>query len=151
MGNHFKTVPLTLTQANEYVAEHHRHHKPVVRDKFRFGAVVDGKLVGVVNVGNPVARGNCDGETLEVTRLCTDGTYNACSFLYNKAAKIAFELGYRRIITYILETESGTSLEAAGWRFDGMTRGGSWDTPSRRRTDNHPICPKKRYVKENTK
>lgn len=123
MSGHLKAVPLSLKEANEYVAEHHRHHKPVVRDKYRLGAGLDGKLVGVVNVGNPVARMLCDGETLEVTRLCTDGTKNACSFLYNRAAKIAFALGYKRIITYILEDEPGTSLEAAGWRFDCIAGG----------------------------
>ena len=49
-------VPLELRQANEFVASLHRHHDPVHRDKFRVGAMLNGKLVGVVQVGRPVAR-----------------------------------------------------------------------------------------------
>ena len=92
--NKFKTVPLELKVANEYVAMLHRHHDPVYRDKFRFGASLDGKLVGVIQVGRPVSRNLDDGKTLEVVRLCTDGTKDVCSFLYSKAARIAKEMGY---------------------------------------------------------
>lgn len=60
--------PLTLAEANAFVAEHHRHHKPVVGHK---GAVNEDKIIGVVIVGRPVARMRDDGLTLEVTRLCT--------------------------------------------------------------------------------
>ena len=62
--------------------------------------------------------------TLEVTRLCTDGTKNACSFLYGKAARAAFALGYRRIGTYTLPDEGGASLRAAGWKLIGERGGG---------------------------
>ena len=124
MSNHFQTVPMSLKEANAYIAENHRHHRPVVRDKFRLGCAQDGRLCGVVMVGNSVARMLCDGKTLEVVRLCTDGTPNACSFLYNKAARIATDLGFSRIITYILESEPGTSLESAGWTCDGIYGGG---------------------------
>ena len=151
MSDHLKAVPLTRQQADEYVAQFHRHHDPVGRDKFRLGAEYNGKLVGIVQVGNPVARGLCDGRSLEVVRLCTDGTKNACSFLYNRAARIAFDLGFDRIYTYILESESGTSLEAAGWKYEGIYGGGSWNHPSRPRKTTAPTCKKKRYVKERTK
>lgn len=81
--------------------------------------------------------------TAEVTRLCTDGTKDACSFLYGACARAAFALGYERIGTYILATESGTSVRAAGWRMIGKTRGGHWDRPSRARdADNHPTVQK---------
>lgn len=80
--------------------------------------------------------------TLEVTRLCTSGHRNACSFLYGAAARAAFALGYCRIGTYILKREPGTSLAAAGWKLVGEVKGRSWDTPSRRRSDKHPIEPK---------
>lgn len=143
-----KAYPLELKQANEYVDRLHRHHNSVHRDKFRVGAIKGGKLVGVVQVGRPVSRMLDDGQTLEVVRLCTDGTKDVCSFLYSKAARIAKELGYTRIITYILESESGTSLKAAGWKLDGTTNGGSWDRPSRRRNTSAPTCAKKRYIKE---
>ena len=129
-----KAIPLSLKESNEYVQEHHRHHSPVHRDKFRIGCLVNGKLVGVANVGRPLSRYLDDGDTLEVLRCCTDGTKNACSFLYARCARIAHELGYKRIITYILETETGTSLKASGWELDkAHCGGGHWNTPSRPR------------------
>ena len=145
--SNFVAVPLDLVEANLFVESLHRHHDPVRRDKYRVGCSVDGRLCGVVQVGRPVARMLDDKHTLEVVRLCTDGTKNACSFLYSRAARIAKELGYSRIITYILEDESGVSLEAAGWRLDGVTAGGGWSRPSRPRSTTAPTCPKKRYIK----
>lgn len=127
-----------LANANAFVAAHHRHHKPVVGHKFSLGAVQDGELVGVVIVGRPVSRMRDDGSTLEVTRLCTNGARNACSFLYGAAARAAFALGYRKIGTYILKSEDGASLRACGWRLIGERGGGSWSSPSRPRTDKHP-------------
>ena len=141
-------VPITQKQANEFIETLHRHHKPTRGDKFRIGASVDGVLVGVAQVGRPVARGLDDGKTLEVTRLCTDGTKNACSFLYSKAARIAKELGYKQIVTYILDIEKGASLKASGWELDGVTRGGTWSCESRPRVDKSPICPKQRWIKK---
>ena len=140
-------VPLTQRQAAEYVAANHRHHKPARGDVFRIGAEKDGQIVGVIQCGRPSARGLQDGRTLEATRLCTDGTRNACSFLYAAAARVAKDLGYKRIVTYTLDSEDGASLRASGWTLDGVTAGGSWDTPSRRRTDKAPTCPKKRWIK----
>lgn len=133
-----QVVPLDLAEANAFVTQHHRHHIPVVGHKFSIGASQDDKIVGVVIVGRPVSRFRDDGMTLEVTRLCTDGTRNACSFLYGAAARAAFALGYRRIGTYILASEPGTSLTAAGWRCLGERGGGSWSVPSRPRVDKHP-------------
>ena len=97
------------------------------------------KMVGVAIVGRPVARSRDDGRTLEVTRLCTDGTRNVCSFLYGRAAKAAFALGYSRIGTYIRADEAGASLYAANWRLVGETKGRSWDCPSRPRQDRTDI------------
>lgn len=131
-------VPLKLVEANAFVAAHHRHHDPVVGHKFSIGASSGGTVVGVAIVGRPVSRMRDDGETLEVTRLCTDGTKNACSFLYGAAARAAFALGYRRIGTYILASEPGTSLAAAGWRCLGERGGGAWGRDGRPRIDKHP-------------
>lgn len=130
---------VSLAEANAFVAALHRHHPPVVGHKFSLGAVADGVLVGVAIVGRPVARMRDDGDTLEVTRLCTDGTRNACSFLYGAAAKACFALGYKRIGTYTLPNEGGGSLRAAGWKLIGERGGGSWSVPSRPRTDKHPL------------
>lgn len=131
-------APLDLDEANAFVVQHHRHHKKVRGYKFAVAAALDGRIVGVAIVGRPVARERQDGLTLEVTRLCTDGTRNACSFLYGAACRAAFALGYQRIGTYILASESGKSLQAAGWRLIAEVRGRSWDCPSRPRVDKHP-------------
>lgn len=136
---------IRLHEANDFVARFHRHHKPVVGHLFSLGAVLDEQLVGVAIVGRPVARMRDDGVTAEVTRLCTDGTRNACSFLYGAAARAAFALGFTRIGTYILASEDGTTMRAAGWRKIGETKGGSWSRPSRERSDKHPIEPKQLF------
>ena len=129
-----KAVPLTLKQAQAFVDMHHRHHRHAVGDKFRVGCEVDGELVGIVQVGRPLSRMLDDGETVEVIRLCSTGGKNVCSFLYARAARIAQEMGYKRIITYILESELGTSLKASGWECDARNcGGGSWSVPSRPR------------------
>lgn len=133
-----EVVPLDLASANEFVRLHHRHHRPVVGHKFSIGAVRNGDIVGVAIIGRPVARMRDDGWTLEVTRLATDGSRNVCSFLYGAAAKATFALGYRRIGTYILASEPGTSLNAAGWRTVGEVKGRSWSCVSRPRIDKHP-------------
>lgn len=121
-----RVVPLTLADANAFVELHHRHHKPSRGHKFSIGAVSNGTLVGCAIVGRPVSRGSDDGRTLEVTRLCTDGTKNACSLLYSAAARAARELGYSSIQTYTLESEHGTSLLASGWTREALTAGGKW-------------------------
>jgi len=133
---------ISLSAANEFVAQHHRHHKPVRGHKFSIAAILDDVLVGVAIVGRPVSRIRDDGLTLELTRLCTNSTRNACSFLVGKAAKATFALGFQRIGTYILQSEDGISLRAAGWTLIGETKGGSWNRPSRPRKDNHPTEPK---------
>ena len=97
------------------------------------------KIVGCAIVGRPVARMLDDRATLEVTRLCSDGSGNACSMLYSACWHIAKEMGYKRMITYILNTEPGSSLKGAGWLLVGERGGGSWDVPSRRRNDKHPL------------
>lgn len=114
-----RIIPLTLKQANELVASIHRHHKPVQGHRFSIGVEVNGTIVGAAIVGRPVARG-CDAYmTAEVSRLVTNGHKNACSFLYSAAARIAKEMGFDKIQTYILEEESGISLVASGWDYEG--------------------------------
>lgn len=143
-----RAIPVPLHQADLFVSLHHRHHRPALRDMFRIAAMNDaGEMVGVVQVGRPVARAFNGQGICEVTRLCTDGTRNACSFLYAAAARKAKKLGFRKIITYILADEPGTSLRAAGWAHEADTKGGSWNCKSRPRTDKAPICPKQRWSK----
>ena len=139
-------VPLDLDEAHMFVKRFHRHHRPSVGAKFAIGAAVDGEIVGVAVVGRPVARGaQAWGWTAEVLRLCTDGTKNACSFLYGAAWRAARAMGYRRLITYTLSSEPGTSLEAAGWKVVAKVEGRSWSSPSRPRVDKHPTQDKLRW------
>lgn len=130
-----RLVPVSLAVANEHVAAWHRHNKPVVQAIYRVG-VADGEgvLRAVAIVENPKARGNADGETVEITRVASDGTRNACSMLYGACARAAFALGYLRVITYIQGDEPGTSLNASGFRLIASrpARKG-WDTVSRPR------------------
>ena len=118
--------PCHLRAARDYVGRYHRHSIPPVGGKFAVACYDGDRLCGVAICGRPVARYLDDGLTLEVNRLCTDGTKNACSFLYGAAARAAKVLGYHRIVTYILDTESGVSLRASGWRCAGLAGGREW-------------------------
>ena len=138
---------ISLADANAFVAKHHRHHKPVTGHKFSIGCTENGELVGVAIVGRPVSRYLDDGLTLEVNRLCTTGAKNACSFLYGAAARAAKALGYRKIITYILDTEPGTSLRAAGWVCTGLAGGKRWTGKRRPAVDLYPPQMKLRFEK----
>ena len=114
-----RIVPCDLKTANEFVKQLHRHNKPVVGHKFSVAvADADGVLRGVAIIGRPVARLLDDGESVEITRMCTDGARNACSMLYGAARKAAKALGYKRVFTYTLPEEGGASLRAAGFRLD---------------------------------
>lgn len=140
-------IPVSLSQANNFVEQHHRHHKPVRGHKFSIGCITDGRLAAVAIVGRPVSRHLDDGFTLEVNRLCSDGTKNACSFLYAAAARAAKELGYRKIITYTLDTENGASLRAAGWENAGLAGGKEWTGQRRPAVPLYPAQLKYRYEK----
>lgn len=143
-----RIVPVSLKTANAYVAKQHRHHKPVTGHKFSIGCTnAQNVLVGVAIVGRPVSRYLDDGQTLEVNRLCTDGTKNACGMLYAAAWRAAQAMGYRKIITYILDTESGTSLRAAGRSCAGLAGGKRWTGSRRPVTDLYPAQMKYRYEK----
>ncbi len=143
-----KLVPVSLKEANTFVAEHHRHHKPVTGHKFSLGCTQEGQLVGVAIVGRPVSRYLDDGMTLEVNRLCSTGEKNVCSFLYGAAARAGKELGYQRIVTYTLDTEPGTSLRAAGWKCMGLAGGKRWTGTRRPAADLYPAQMKLRYEKQ---
>jgi hypothetical protein len=137
--------PVEFSEACQFVAQYHRHHKPPAGCKFCI-AVSDGsRIVGVAIVGRPVARMSDNGWTLEVTRCCTDGTKNACSALYAACWRAARAMGYRKLITYTLPEEGGTSLRAAGWREIGRAGGGSWSRRERPRIDTHPLQEKLRW------
>ena len=144
-------VPLTVKEANSLVAKWHSHQKPVRGHRFSLG-VIDkhGVIHGACIVGRPVGRQSGDSrKLLEITRLVTNGKYNVCSMLYSAAARVGKQMGFVKIQTYILEEELGTSLKASGWKFETLTRGGSWDRKGegRQRDDDHPLQIKKRWAR----
>lgn len=149
--------PVTFKEAKEFVNEHHRHNVAPQGQKFSIGVKEDGALIGVVTVGRPIARRNDDGVTAEITRCCViEGHKNANSLLYAAAWRAARAMGYHRIITYTLPTESGASLRAAGFVQVGMTEGkaNGWSVPSRPREmpEKYPTGPKIIWeIKRNTK
>ncbi len=138
-------VPMTLREANAYVEQHHRHHGPVAGQKYSIGLSDGEKIVGVAIVGRPVSRHLDDGWTLEVNRLCTNGTKNACSMLYAAAWRAAKAMGYKRLVTYILESENGASLRAAGWKCVGQAGGLRWTGERRPEVDLYPAQMKIRF------
>lgn len=129
----YKFQPISLKLANEFVLANHRHNKPVTGHKFSIGLFDDEKLIGVAICGRPVARMADDGLTLEVLRVCTDGTRNANSMLYSRVKKIAQVIGYRKVLTYTLAEESGSSLRAVGAQKDGIVKPREWSREKRKR------------------
>src|ERR1044072_7968425 len=132
-----RVVPLSFDSACELVARLHRHHEPPRGHKFSAGLLDDRALVGVAIASRPVARAFDEGMTIEVTRLATDGTANACSALYRAIWRAAKGIGYRRLVTYTQADESGASLRAAGFvKVAELPPRKGWNTPSRPRAVN---------------
>lgn len=125
-----EVCPITLKEANAFVEQHHRHHRPVTGHKFSIGCTDGEKIVGVA---------------MEVNRLCTDGTRNAYSMLYAAAWRAARAMGYHKLITYILDTENGTSLKAAGWKCVGQAGGMRWTGKRRPEVDLYPAQMKIKF------
>ncbi len=121
-------VDITFAEMKRFVATHHRHCKPPRGWRFGKGVANGSTLVGVVSVGRPVARALDQKRIVEVNRLCVDPTvasplvWNASSMLYGWAAREGAKQGAERIITYTLVEEAGTTLRAAGWKPDRVTR-----------------------------
>ena len=111
-------IPMHFKEANDFVKNFHRHSKPVVGAKFSIGCSYNNKLIGVCIVGRPIAIKKDDGFTAEITRCCVlDKTpKGTCSFLYAAAWRAWRAMGGTRIITYTLQSESGSSLRGAGWK-----------------------------------
>jgi hypothetical protein len=107
-------------------------------------------------VERPKSRYLDDGYTLELSRVCTAGRPNAASKLIAAAARAAFAMGARRVISYVLTSEAGTSYRAAGWiRVEDASGpvefgGGEWSRPSRPRDlMQSPIDRKHRWERYN--
>jgi len=127
-----RVVPLSLEIANEFVRRLHRHNGVLPGAKFAIGVeaqtrLLNGpewQLVGVAIVGNPSAPALQNGRLIEIRRVCTDGTRNACSMLYGAARRAARAMGHEPVITYTLPSEGGASLRAAGFMLDKTDAGG---------------------------
>ena len=146
-----EVVPLSRAEAKSYVTRWHRHHPPSLGGVFQIGVADEaGQIRGVAMIGRPVARGLQDGFTLEVNRVATDGTPNACSALYGAAWRAAKALGWRKLITYTLASEGGASLRGAGWRVIGEREGRSWAKSSvnRPRDDNYNATSEQKVLWE---
>lgn len=113
-----RLVPVTREKSTALITRLHRHHPRPVGYRFAVGVERDGEIVGVAVAGNPVSREYAKLGYIEVTRLATDGTPNACSMLYGACWRAAKALGYTTMITYTQDGESGASLRAAGWTLD---------------------------------
>jgi hypothetical protein len=159
-------VPLSRDEANALIKRFHRHHKPVRVARFCVGAARAGEVVAVSIVGNPKARLLQNGYTAEVVRLCSvdniilalvnafrvlhgedlnEHASGACSMLYAACWRAARAMGFRKLVTYILGEDGGSSLKGAGWVCIGEAGGGSWDRKERPRVDTHPLQTKLRW------
>ena len=141
--NRIEIVPIRQAEAKAFVNQFHRHHKASLGSVFQIGCAYNDQIIGVASVGRPVARHYDNGWTLEVNRLCVkEGYPNACSMLYSACWRVAKGIGYKKVITYILDNENGASLRASNWKEIGSAGGGSWDTKIRPRVDKHPTQKK---------
>lgn len=148
----FRVVPVSRDEAKAFTAMWHRHHGHVLPASHKFSVGIADEadvLRGVAITGRPSGRGNQDGMTLEVTRCTTDESPNACSMLYGASARIAKAHGWRRVITYTQEGESGASLRAAGFVIvaERAPRGGHFASSARYRED-HGTDGVRRYLWE---
>ncbi|VHM07256.1 Uncharacterised protein [Streptococcus pyogenes] len=142
-------APISLRDANAWIDEVHRHHRPVTGHKFSVALVDESGALRAVGVaGRPKSRELQRQGYLEIVRIASDGADNACSMLYGTIRRAAVAMGYpaHKVVTYTLATEPGASLRAAGFVLDGITAGGSWDCPSRPREDVAPTAPKHRWL-----
>ena len=140
--------PISLAAANSMVVQWHRHSGQVRGHRFSLGLFDElGPLLGVVIVGRPVSRVLDNGSTVEITRLTTDGTRNACSMLYAAACHEARRRGFSLCVTYTLATETGASLRAAGFTHVADVTPRQWDAPSRPRSRRTPV-PRHRWERK---
>ncbi len=140
-----RLLPIELRDANALVAKWHRHSKPVRGQKFSIAVVTGVVVCGVAIAGRPMARQLQNGLTIEVLRVCTNGTRNACSILYGACCRAAAAMGYTLAITYTLASEGGASLRVVGFVKVAETKDRQWECPSRPRAERDLIGDKIRW------
>lgn len=146
-----RVVPVAIKEANTFIDKYHRHNGAVLVARFAIGAEYEGELIGVAIVGNPLARAYTKPGVAEVRRLCVipGAPKGSCSFLYARCWRIWEQMGGRKLITYTLQSESGSSLRGAGWSQEALIEGDGWDRPNRHRVNLEiSLEPKIRWSKE---
>ena len=144
----YQIRPITFRSASEFVNQHHRHHKATVGCKFCIGIYEGETLIGCAVCGRPVSRRYDNGLTCEINRVCVlDNKSNACSQLYGACCRIAKDMGYDKIITYILVSENGASLKASNFTCEGVAGGEHW-TGKRDKGQLIPHEMKTRWVRQ---
>jgi hypothetical protein len=114
-------VPVGITEARAWIERHHAHHHAPPGGRFAVGVARDGDLCCVALVSRPVARLlDARGDVAEITRCASDGTPHAASMAVAAATRMAIAGGYRRVVSYTLLGEAGTSYRAAGWHVTGL-------------------------------
>ena len=128
-------APITLKEANRFVDMFHRHNKHCRGCKFCLALYEDKELVGVAICGRPIARNLDNGLTLEILRVCVKDTApkGANSKLYARCRKIGQSMGYKKVITYTLKSESQCSLRAVSARKEAEVKPGTWNRKNRKR------------------
>ena len=142
-----KLAPCTVKEARRIIARWHRHLPYVQGGLFAVACVDDAAVLGVAVAGNPCRTWQGTGRIF-ISRVATVGADNACSMLYGSLCRASKALGYREAWTYTLLDEPGTSLRAAGFIDMGLTDGGEWDRPSRRRSAAEEPGPKRRWLRQ---
>ena len=113
-------VPVTQKEAHAFADRRYKQQKRIKGYQFSVGCTDGDRMVGVANVARPASRYMDDGWTLEMTGVCTDGSEDVRLMLYAAAWRAARALGYRKLITYVMDTEPGTGLKMAGWKCIGQ-------------------------------
>lgn len=139
--------PITYKAAKEFINANHRHHNASIGCKFCIGLFEDNVMIGCAMCGRPVSRYLDNGLTLEINRLCTNGRKNACSMLYGACCRIAKEMGYEKVITYILQSENGASLKASNFKCEGLAGGVNWTGKRNKQNTKTPKELKTRWTK----
>lgn len=142
--------PLTLSFANEFITNNHRHSKKVTGHKFSVGLydLCFEEITTVIIVGRPVARNLDKDNNLEILRICTLPWVrkNSISHLLSVVIKITKLLGYNKLVTYILDSENGSSLQASGFTMVSVCKNAKdWTNRPNRVNQEIYFMAKKRY------
>lgn len=116
-----RVVPVTITDARKHIERHHSHHHAPVGGLLACAVAEGDRVCCVAVLSRPVARMlDARGDVAEVTRVASDGTKHAASMCLAAVTRAALALGWRRLVSYTLLGEAGTSYRAAGWRCTGI-------------------------------